>query len=97
MTYPKFLASSVDPTQLSLTVESFSKVVIGLLAWWGVSKGFNVLTAQNQLQVIIDIIAQSVPIAFTLWNAMLTVWGLVRKLLSLTLQPAIDYPPTPTV
>lgn len=79
MTYPKFLASSEDPTLLSLSVESFCKVIIGLLFWWGVSKGFNVVTAQNQLQVIIDIIAQAVPITFTLWNAQIFVWALLRK------------------
>lgn len=79
-TYKGILASSVDSSQLSLTVESFSKFLIGLIGWYAVSKGFNALAAQTQLQVILDIVAQSIPIAFTLWNAMLMIWGLTRKL-----------------
>jgi hypothetical protein len=73
-------ASSIDPTQLSLTIESASKVLIGLIGWFAVSKGLDVATAQTQLQAIVDLIAQAIPVAFTLWNSLLTIWGLVRKL-----------------
>jgi hypothetical protein len=44
--------------------------------------------AQTQLQAIVDLVANSVPLVFTLWQSMLTVWGLVRKLLMRTAQPA---------
>lgn len=74
------LSSSIDPTQLSLTVESFSKVLIGLAGWYAVSKGMDATTAQTQLQAIIDLAVQAIPLAFTLWNTLLTIWGLVRKL-----------------
>jgi hypothetical protein len=75
-----FTTSSVDPTQVSLTVESAGKVLIGIIGWFAVAKGLDAATAQTQLQVIIDLVAQSVPVAFTLWNAMMTGYGLVRKL-----------------
>lgn len=84
MKYTGFLASSADSTgqTLSLTVESFSKVIIGLVAWYAVSKGMNATAATTQVQAIIDLIAQAIPMAFTLWSSMLTIWGLARKLFS---------------
>lgn len=83
MTYPKFLASSQDPTQISLTIESAGKVLIGFMGWIAVSKGMDAATAQTQLQVIIDLIAQAVPLCYTLWHTLQLVWGAVRKLLAL--------------
>lgn len=80
MQLKSFFASSVDPAEISLSIESASKVLIGLIGWWAVSKGMDAATAQSQLQAIVDLIAQAVPVVFTLWNTMLTVWGLVRKL-----------------
>lgn len=83
MQYKGIFASSSDPSgqTLSLTVESFSKVLIGLAGWLAVSKGLDASTAQTQLQAIIDLVAQAIPLAFTLWHTMMTVWGLVRKLI----------------
>lgn len=77
------LSSSVDPTQLSLTVESTGKILAGLIGWAAVAKGLDPATAQTQFQLIIDMGAQGIPIAFTLWNSMLVVWGAARKLLVL--------------
>lgn len=76
-----FLASSSDDTgqTLSLTVESFSKVVIGIVGWYAVSKGLDPATATTQVQGIIDLTAQAIPVAFTLWHSMQGIWGLVRK------------------
>lgn len=74
------MASSADPNQISLTIESFSKVLIGVIGWYAVSKGMNATNAQTTLQAIIDLIAQAVPMVFTLWNGGLMAWGLVRKL-----------------
>lgn len=82
---PKFrgiFASSTDPSgqTLSLTVESFSKVIIGLVGWFAVSKGLDPAGATTQAQAIIDLIAQAIPVGFTLYHTLLTVWGLLRKL-----------------
>jgi hypothetical protein len=44
-------------------------------------------TAQTQLQAIFDLTAQSVPLVFSLWHSMLTLWGLVRKLVVRVAQP----------
>lgn len=76
------LSSSVNPQELSLTVSSISKVLIGLVGWFAVSKGLDPAAAQTQLQAIVDIMAQAVPLCFTLFNSLQTVWGLVRKLIT---------------
>lgn len=77
------LASSTDPTgqTLSLSVSSFLKVLIGLVAMFAVSKGMDPNAATTQLQAIIDLVAQAVPLMFTLYHTMETIWGLIRKLL----------------
>jgi hypothetical protein len=102
--YKGILASSTDPTgqTLSLTIESGSKVLIGIIGWFAVSKGMDAATAQTQLQAIIDLTAQSVPMVFTFWNTMLTGYGLVRKLFSYFKNPAsvapvvvVPVPPIP--
>lgn len=76
------MASSADPTgqTLSLTVESFSKVLIGLVGWFAVAKGLDPTTATTQLQALIDLGAQAIPLGFTLYHSMMTAWGLVQKL-----------------
>lgn len=75
-----FASSTDDSGQtLSLTVESFSKVVIGLVGWFAVSKGLDPATASTQAQAIIDVAAQAIPVGFTLWHSLQTLWGLVRK------------------
>lgn len=81
---PRFkgiFASSSDPSgqTLSLTVESFSKVIIGLVTWYAMSKQMDVATAQNQAQAIIDLVAQILPMGYTLWHSAMTLWGLIRK------------------
>ena len=82
--YGSLLASSQDPTQLSLTVQSVSSLLIGLVVWWGtVHVGFNAATAQTEIQAITDLIVQGVPIVFTLWNVCTGIWGASRKLFAL--------------
>ena len=78
--YKGIFASSQDPAQLSLTIESFSKVIIGLVTWYTVSKGMDPAAATSQIQALIDLAAQAVPLMFTFYHLMMTAWGLVRKL-----------------
>lgn len=81
--YKGFLASSSDSTQLSLTVESGSKVLIGLIGWFALSKGMDAATATTQVQAILDLAAQMVPMIFALWHACIALFGLVRKFFNL--------------
>lgn len=79
--YKGIFASSVDPNELSLMVQGFSKALVGLVAWFAISKGLDPATATTQLQLLIDLIAQAIPVAFTFWNMIQGVWGALRKLL----------------
>ncbi len=88
------LASSTDPAQLSLTIESFSKVIIGVVGWYAIAKGLDPAGATNQVQALIDLIAQAIPVAFTLYHSMMTVWGLIRKLMVYFGTKTVP-PPTP--
>ena len=73
------LSSSADPAKLSLTVESITKVILGAVAIFAVSKGMDITTATTQAQAILDLVMQSVTIGFTLYHSILTVYGLMRK------------------
>lgn len=75
------LSSSVDPTQLSLTISSVGKVLAGFLAFLAAAKGLDPAVAQNESQLIIDMIAQGIPLAYSLWNSCNAIWGAARKLL----------------
>ncbi len=80
-THRKFgaLTSSTNPNELSLTISSFSQVVIGLAGWFAVSKGLDPAQATTNLQAIVDVAAQIVPLAYTLYHSLQTAWGVIRK------------------
>lgn len=83
MRFSGIFASSSDASgqTLSLTIESFSKVLIGVIGYFAVAKGMDPAAATTQLQAIIDLVAQAIPLAFTLYHSLQTAWGLVRKLI----------------
>lgn len=82
---PRFgiFSSSVDPDQLSLTVESVGKVLIGIMGWYAVGHVADPAAAQTQLQAIIDMVAQAIPLAYTLWHTLSGLWGAARKMFAL--------------
>jgi len=73
-------ASSIDPTKLSLTIESGSKVIIGIIGSLIALKGVDATPITNQVQVIVDSVVTGIAVGFTAWHSMQTVYGLVRKL-----------------
>lgn len=79
MNIKTLFASSLDPSKISLTVESISKVVIYMVAYYATTKGFNVATATTQVQAITDIVLQLVPMVFALYHGVQTIYGIVRK------------------
>lgn len=76
---PTALQSSVDPKKISLTIESFGKTVIGLVAVLATYKGLDPAGATSAFQAIIDNVAIGVTAAFTVYNSAMTVYGLARK------------------
>ena len=71
--------SSVDPTQVSLTISSIFKVVIFFAGYVAVSKGFDVTTATTQVEAIRDLVLSLVPACFALYHGLQAIYGIVRK------------------
>lgn len=88
-TYPPVLASSQDSTQLSLTISSASKMVLFLVATYAAHKGLNPDTATNQVQALIDLGVGTAPLILAVYHAVMTGWGLIRKILSYWKTPSI--------
>ena len=77
------LSSSVDPQNLSLTVESAVKFILGLVPLYATSQGLDVASATTQVQAIINVGTQAVAAAFSLYSAIMVGYGLVRKFIVL--------------
>ena len=79
MNIKKAFASSVDPSQVSLTVQSIFKMVIFFTGYLAVSKGLDPATAQSQVEAIQDIVLSLVPACFALYHGLQAIYGIVRK------------------
>lgn len=78
--YPKGLASSQDPTQLSLTVSSATQFALYFVAAYAVHKGLDPASATTQVQQLIDFTVNMVPLVMMTYHGVQTIWGLARKL-----------------
>lgn len=74
---PKYgaLSSSVDPSQLSKTVESAIKIVGGGLVLLGV-------VSNTEIQALIGQVGTVVPAVYVIWNFAEMVFGLLRKVVA---------------
>jgi hypothetical protein len=81
-TYPTGLASSQDPSQLSLTVSSATQLILWIVGAVAVGHGFNPLSATNAAQAYIDVAINAAPAIMVVYHAVMTFWGLIRKGLS---------------
>jgi hypothetical protein len=75
------LTSSVDPTQLSLSVTSAANIAIGLIGTLAAYKGLDSGAITSQLQAFVALTVTLIPVAFTTWHTLQLMYGLVRKLL----------------
>ena len=73
-------ASSIDPTKVSLTVESLSKAVIFLVGYFAAAKGFDPATATTQAQALTDVTLSIVPACFALYHGLQAIYGITRKM-----------------
>jgi hypothetical protein len=55
--------------------------LLGIIGYLLVLKGLDAGTVTSQLQVIVDEVATAVTLGFTLYHSLMTVYGLVRKLI----------------
>ena len=72
--------SSVDPTKISLTIQGLSKTVIFVVGYFALQKGFDVATAQTQIQVVTDITIMLIPAILAVYHGGETIYGIVRKM-----------------
>lgn len=68
------LTSSVDPNELSLTVQSAAKLLVGVLVAFGVIQATGANTLVEQIPAI-------VAAGYAAWQANEMVWGIVRKII----------------
>lgn len=68
------LSSSVNPQELSLTVTSIAKVIIGMLVGFGVFTTTGADTTLTQIPVIVSA-------GYATWQAAEALWGAVRKVI----------------
>lgn len=74
-----FFASSLDPSKISLTVESLAKMAVFLFGAYAMNKGFDPTTATSQIQAIRDAVLVIVPAGFALYHACVALYGIIRK------------------
>lgn len=81
-TEPKYgvLSSSVNPQELSLTVEAFMKSISFIAVYLFASKGLPVDQAQALYSQIISLVVQMIPAIISVWFAGQSLFGLFRKL-----------------
>lgn len=95
-----FLSSVENPGQLSLTVASLTKVILGVAATYAVVNGLDSMAVTTQVQQIIDTVATGITAGFTVYHSVMLLYGLVRKgLHALLAKPTLvfDQPATPVV
>lgn len=84
MMLPKILQSSINPEEISLTIQSFGKSIIGIVATLAaLHSGLNPQDAVNQVQLILDSAVVIVTSGYSVYHAVQAVWGAARKLLVL--------------
>lgn len=80
-TYKGIFASSTDPSgqTLSLTIESGSKVIIGIIGTLVALKGIDSIAVTTQLQQFVDLGVTLIPVGYTTWHTLQLMYGIVRK------------------
>lgn len=84
---PNFAQSSIDPTQVSLTITSVGKAVVGVLTTFAILKGIdpaivtaNVTTVQEAATNIVAQYVAILPALYAAYHSSQAIWGVVRKL-----------------
>lgn len=76
---PEFAQSSVNPEEVSLTVQSLGKMAAGLVTFVAVLKGVDPILAQAAWGNFIAQITTAIPAGFVVWHAGNAVYGIGRK------------------
>ena len=79
MNIKSVFASSVDPTKISLTIESVAKFVIYAITAVALAKGLDPMQATTGVEQVRDILISIVPACFAVVHGCLAVYGVIRK------------------
>lgn len=75
------LSSSINPQELSTTVQAAARVIAGALVFFGVLNVADSTTLLTQVPQIITAVATLVPLGYSLWNSGEVIFGIFRKAL----------------
>lgn len=86
-TIPTFAQSSVDQTQVSLTITSLSKAAIGIITTYAMLKGVDPVLATTNVQTVTEaaqnIVVQYIailPALYAAYHSLQAIYGIVRKI-----------------
>ena len=74
------IQSSVDPTKISLTIESLANFIGFIIGYYLMKKGFDPSVATNIVQYIADTTVTIIPTGFAMWHGVHAIFGAIRKL-----------------
>jgi len=84
--------SSLDPSKVSLTIQSIAKFLIFVAGTYAIHKGFDPVTATNVITQLSDILISAIPACFAMYHAGEAVWGVVRKFFVISVDNSIVVP-----
>ena len=79
MTLPNWATSSADPSQISLSVESAGKSLVGIVALYATYKGLDSQVVTSHFLQFVDTVSTGAAAAYTTYHSVQLVYGLVRK------------------
>lgn len=95
---PLWAQSSVDPTQISTTIESVGKVLAGVVTFFAVLQGVDPVIAGQQWGGFVTLVATGAPAGYAAWYAGEAIFGAARKLFILFFKKqAASAGPNPTL
>lgn len=83
MDTPKYgaLSSSIDPQQLSTTVQSVARTLAGLLVFAGFLTAADSTTLLSHVSAVVTDVTVLIPLAYAMWNSAEAIFGILRKAL----------------
>lgn len=79
MNIPKIFQSSVDPTQVSLTITSLGKAGASLIMFLGMVNLVDPAVANQAWGSFVASVITAVPAIFAVYHTGLALWGIIRK------------------
>lgn len=76
---PNWAQSSIDPTQVSLTITSLGKAGAGIIVFLGMLGVVDPAIAGQAWGGFVGEVITAIPVGFAVWHSGNVVWGIIRK------------------